>query len=101
MNGPFPAEAVDLSSVSLTRRIPVHELRARGWRTRAVDHATEILLNPATFPADRVRHDIIDVLLGIVLSFMIADVEPRLWKRDRRPLISAHCSERARFARTS
>ena len=54
MRGPFPLDALNLSEVTLTRRIPVRELRSKGWRTRAVDHATESLLNPATAPADRV-----------------------------------------------
>ena len=68
--------------MTLTRRIPVREHRAKGWRTRTVDHATESLINGATFPSDRVHHDTIDVLICILLMFMTAGFEPRMWKRD-------------------
>ena len=53
MRGPFPVDTLDLTAISLTRRIPVRELRSKGWRTRAVDHATASNLNPATPPSDR------------------------------------------------
>ena len=82
MTEPVPLEDIDLTGVTLTRRIPVREHRAKGWRTRTVDHATESLINGATFPSDRVHHDIIDVLICILLMFMTAGFEPRMWKRD-------------------
>ena len=69
MNGPFPLEELDLSTINLTRRIPVRELRSKGWRTRPVDHATESMVNDATRPADRVQHDTVNGLEGIVLAF--------------------------------
>ena len=81
MSEPVPIDTVDLSQVSLTRRIPVRELRAKGWRTRTVDHATESLINDATKPTDRVRHDTVDVLITILLSFLAAARSPRMWKR--------------------
>ena len=56
MTEPVPLEDIDLTEVTLTRRIPVREHRAKGWRTRTVDHATESLINGATFPFDRVHH---------------------------------------------
>eukprot|EP00435_Cladocopium_sp_Y103_P039301 s772_g10.t1 len=40
----------DLLDKSLTRRIPVREERAKGWRTRVVDHETESGVNSATTP---------------------------------------------------
>ena len=82
MTEPVPLEDIDLTEVTLTRRIPVREHRAKGWRTRTVDHATESLINGATFPCDRVHHDTIDVLICILLMFMTAGSEPRMWKRD-------------------
>ena len=82
MSESVPIDTVDLSQVRLTRRIPVRELRAKGWRTRTVDHATESLINDATKPTDRVRHDTVDVLITILLSFVAAARSPRMWKRD-------------------
>ena len=67
MTEPVPLEAVCLEDITLTRRIPVRELRSKGWRTRTVDHSTESLINGATFPSDRVQHDTVDVLLCILL----------------------------------
>ena len=77
---PVPLEDIDLTEVTLTRRIPVWKHRAKGWRTRTVDHATASLINGATFPSDRVHHDIIDVLICILLMCMTAGLGPRLWK---------------------
>ena len=82
MTEPVPLEDIDLTEVTLTRRIPVRKHRAKGWRTRTVDHATASLINGATFPSDRVHHDITDVLICILLMFMTAGFEPRMWKRD-------------------
>ena len=82
MRGPLPSDTLILSAISLTRRMPVRELRSKGWRTRAVDHATESLLNPATAPSDRVQHDHIDVLVGILLTFLTAGFLSPMWKRD-------------------
>ena len=36
-----------------SRRIIVRELRAKGWRSRAVDHVTESLFNQACLPRDK------------------------------------------------
>ena len=82
MTEPVPLENVDLDAVLLTRLTPVRELRSRGWRTRAVDHATESLINSATFPLDRVRHDTVDVLMVILIMFLTAGCFPVMWKRD-------------------
>merc|ERR1712086_603687 len=49
-----PVSEVDLSKISVSRRIPVRELRAKGWRTRVVDHMTESMHNPATIPVDKI-----------------------------------------------
>ena len=81
MSEPVPIDTVDLSQVSLTRRIPVRELRAKGWRTRTVDHASESLINDATKPTDGVRHATVDVLSTILLSCLAAVRSPRMWKR--------------------
>ena len=56
MTEPVPLEDIDLTEVTLTRRIPVREHRAKGWKTRIVDHATASLLNGATLSSDRVRY---------------------------------------------
>ena len=55
LSEPVPLEDMDLTGVTLTRRIPVREHRAKGWKTRIVDHTTASLLNGATFSSDRVR----------------------------------------------
>ena len=55
MTEPVPLEDIDLTEVTLTRRIPVREHRAKGWKTRIADHTTASLLNGATFSSDRVR----------------------------------------------
>jgi hypothetical protein len=67
---------------SLTRRIPVREERHSGWRTRIVDHETESMVNEATRPVDRVCNDNLDILVFILIFFMMAQCEPRMWKRD-------------------
>ena len=75
---PVPIHDVDLTQVNLTRRIPVRELRSKGWRTRPVDHATESLIKDTTKPDDRVHHDTVDVLVVILLSFLAAARCPRM-----------------------
>eukprot|EP00435_Cladocopium_sp_Y103_P044779 s1987_g12.t1 len=80
----FPRALVpaDLLDKSLTRRIPVREERAKGWRTRVVDHETESGINLATEPVDKIRHDTLDVLSEIVMHFYRNDCDILLWKRD-------------------
>ena len=49
----------------LSRRIGVRELRAKGWRTRAVDDMTEMQMNPCTEQSDRqVNSDVAILLAG-------------------------------------
>ena len=72
----------DVQQVTLTRRIPVRELRAKGWRTRVVDHESESGVNAATTPADKIEHDTLDVLADQVLHFFRAGHDVRMWKRD-------------------
>ena len=60
MTAPRPPCEADLDTRSFTRRFPVRELRAKGWRARVADHATERLSNPATAPGDRVQHDTVE-----------------------------------------
>ena len=61
MTQPRLLEPGDLEKASYTRRIPVREERAKGWRTRVVDHKTESGINPATVPVDKISHDTIEV----------------------------------------
>ena len=63
MTYPVPLEAVDLDRVLLTRRLGAREERAKGWRTRLVDHFTESGANPATEAQDRILHDSTDLLV--------------------------------------
>ena len=56
LSEPVPLEDMDLTVVTPTRRIPVREHRAKGWKTRIVDHTTASLLNGATLSSDRVRY---------------------------------------------
>ena len=72
-----------MRSHSLTRRIHVREQRSNGeWRTRAVDHCTESLLNDATQPCDATTNDPVMLLIQILLVFMMHGVAPVAWKRD-------------------
>ena len=73
---PVPIDKVALSQVCPTRRIPVRELRAKGWRINTVDHATVSLIN------DKLRHETVDVVFTILLSFQAAARSLRMWKRD-------------------
>ena len=82
MTLPRPLREDDLEQVTLTRRIPVRELRASGWRTRIVDHHTECGVNLCTTPQDRVKHDTLDSLAQVVLQFFDESCHVRLWKRD-------------------
>ena len=72
MTEPVPLEDIDLKEVTLTRRIPVREHRAKGWRDRTVDRATEGFIKGANFPSDHIHHDSLDVLICIRLMFMTA-----------------------------
>ena len=71
-----------IDHVNITRWLPVRVLRSKGWRTRPVDHATERMLNDATRPSDRVRHDNIDVLVRVLMDSVSACTPARMWKRD-------------------
>jgi len=82
MTSPRPLLPGDFDPGSFTRRIPVWEERAKGWRTRIVDHKTESMINPATVPVDKISHDAIEVLITMLLLFMYCGVEPLQWKRD-------------------
>ena len=80
--GPSPSGEVDTCVANFPRRNAVREERSKGWRTRAVDHATESRLNASTYPADSVSHDTIDVLVAILLMFVGAGTRPQWRKRD-------------------
>ena len=73
---PVPLEDIDLTEVTLTRRIPVWKHRAKGWRTRALDHFTASLMNGATLPFDSVACDTIDVLTCFPLMFLTRVCRP-------------------------
>ena len=82
MSQPRPLVSGDLVDKSMTRRIPVREERAKGWRARVVDHETESGVNPATCLVDKMRHRTLDVRVAILLAFMLAGIMPEQWKRD-------------------
>ena len=82
MSQPRMLETEDLKNVNFTRRIPVRELRSKGWRTRVVDHASESGINMCTRPQDRVKRDTLDTLANVALEFYDQDCDIRLWKRD-------------------
>ena len=96
MCAPVPLDDVKLDAVSLTRRLPVREFRASGWRTRIVDHETESSVNEATVARSKIQNDSLDVLVAILTRFMAGGVEPSQWKRDvsrayrRIPIAHAH-----------
>ena len=57
------ASSLNLDNVTLTRRLAVREERAKGWRTRVVDHKTESGVNYAIDPVDKIKHDTIHNLV--------------------------------------
>ena len=75
MSSPRLLVPSDLRAKSLTRRIPVREERASGWRTRVVDHETESGINSATAPLDKIQHHSLDSLVVLLQRFMSAGVE--------------------------
>ena len=64
MTVPVPLEGGDPTEVTLTRRIPIKEHWAKGWRSSTVAHSQASLINGATPPSDRVHHDTLDVLFA-------------------------------------
>ena len=82
MSGPWPLNEVETSRISLSRRLPVREERGAGWRTRDVDHKTESSVNLATQPRDKLAHDTIDVMIGMLRLYVMMGMAPLLWKRD-------------------
>ena len=73
-----------MKSVSLTRSIPVRELRSKGWRTRTVHHFSEGGINNATRPAGRIVHQTLHHLIILLMMFMRMGMEPLMFKRDIR-----------------
>ena len=93
----YPEEVVELPvDRVLTRRLPVRELRSKGWRTRVVDHATESEINDYTAVREATQHDGLDVLVWILFQFMLAGVRSAMFKGDissafrRLPVLVAH-----------
>ena len=82
MSAPIFVEQLDLTSASLTRRLPIREERAKGVRTRPVDHFTESGINPATHPKDAIMHETVDHFLALLLLSLTLGMSPRMWKRD-------------------
>ena len=70
VTAPRPLWEADLDTWTFTRRFPLRESRAKGWRTRVADHATESPLNPATAPCDRVQHDTVEYQRVTLLAFV-------------------------------
>ena len=73
-----------MRSVSLTRSIPVRELRSKGWRTRTVHHFSEGGINNATRPAGRIVHQALHHRIFLVMMFMRMGMEPLMFKHDVR-----------------
>ena len=82
MTPPVPVHHLDLSLISLTRRLPVREERQKGMRTRSVDHFTESGINPATRPQDALTHETADHFISLLVTYMSVGVAPLMWKRD-------------------
>ena len=81
MTLPVPVHHLDLSLISLTRRLPVREERPKGTRTRSVDHFTESGVNPATRPQDALTHETVDHFISLLVMYMSVGVAPLIWKR--------------------
>ena len=98
MSHPVPLDAVDLKGAVLTPRFGVWQTREDGSeRMRLVDDKSRSLINGATQPRERLRHEAIDDLFGACKAFVERVGEaPGLWKADidaafrRVPLTPAH-----------
>ncbi len=64
------------------RRIPVREMRAKGWRTRVVEHVTESGCNPATGRQSAPKHDTLDQIAALIMALLAAGVFPEAWMAD-------------------
>ena len=64
MTEPAPFGDIDLTEVTLTRRIPVWKHRAKSWRTRVPDHVTDGRIKGATLPFARADYATIDVSIA-------------------------------------
>jgi len=82
MTEPEVLSSKHVQNFLLTRRIPVREEKAAGWRTRVADHATESAVNIATSLRDRMRHDTVDVMVWFMLVLMNIGGGIKSWKRD-------------------
>ncbi len=84
-----PLTQQHLEVYRVSRRIAVRELRAKGWRTRAVYHMREgstdhpqVSLNSATHPRNKLQGDNVFTLLQLILLFFRCGASPAIWKRD-------------------
>ena len=82
MTPPVPVHHLDLSLISLTRRLPVQEERPKGMKTRSVDHFTESGVNPTTRPQNALTHETVDHAISLLVLYMSVGVAPLMWKRD-------------------
>ena len=96
LGSPQPLSTALQQQVHIARRIAVREYRPSGWRTRAVDDMTEMLLNPATEQSDKQVNETVLHLVWMLLFFCQASLDVDMWKRDiqnafrRLPVLSAH-----------
>ncbi len=65
-----PTETALQRGVSLSRRITVREERAKGWRTRSVDHMTESELNATTWCTRKTTTTSAYALVWMMLTLM-------------------------------
>ena len=72
------------ADIHLTRRIPVRELRRKGWRTRSVDDFTESLINEWCFPVDSPLTDSLETMIFMIIFLWRKGKLPKMWKRDVR-----------------
>ena len=71
-----------LEEVCLTKTIPVRELRAKGWRTRAVNNFNERGINGASKPAGRILHQTLHHLVLMLMVMLRLGLDPVVFKRD-------------------
>ena len=63
MHGPWRLEDINIENKLLSRRMPVREERATGWKTRVVDDCSQSGINLATQATEKLSNDGIDVLV--------------------------------------
>jgi hypothetical protein len=83
MSYPVPLESLQSTTMLLTRRIPVEEIREGKTRVRVVDHCSESMLNSLGQGDTKMQNESIDWLMFMLITLAsVGTTTATLWKRD-------------------